>query len=794
MANNSNNPKTPEQQTAVMMKSILEQLGYLNNTFGDMRNTLDEIAVNGSKERDRLTNAMSKVLESLGKLGPEIRVAMKEAKNSEDILDALNKALHGNRDSAQGSNKQQEEISPILKNLLDSVENINTENEVRIVALMKLMQDNQTDYKASFTTLGDRITKSIEEANQALINNTNSSNKSTKNLLGNKEDRDRIAQKGFLDKLSTMFANSKPVKSAKNALVNFLEIGLLNAASQTNSNFKRKLYIGMVKAGVPDMVVSALGLVIASAFAGPMLKKLVGGQAGKTAGSVVPKIFGGKGGKWAQWQKNYARDLRNARFATTGTNATSNVMAVKEAYAGTYRTATVGGKAVTQGVKGARTMATAAKVGKGLMGGAKALTGGLVGYLAGETLGAGANLAVGMGANAKVAHGLSGAGQGAIYGATLGSVIPGLGTAVGAGVGAAVGGVAGLIKGHYVEQEKKQLESNKLQKEQLKETKEQKGFWQKLKFWEKDKEKEKKKEENDPRANYLRTFDSGGFNPTNAGSNNGDKSNYTRPDYAFNGDLYNGKRAQTSAYNRATVDAGLSKNPYYSHLGAKSSGANRLYKVANTFNTDSKWVQNGMLQSFNAFLASPQGKKWVNKVSITSGTKVRGGAHSRLGDHDGGIGLDFDISGYRKGSKEYKAIMSSLNKDMQSFGLKTIWNTKGHYDHIHATASGADLEKRLSYRYATDSKGRQALIDTNTKKVIGKYDADASNNFSDYKINSDIEKKGSTGYRPYLPANTKKNNKEAKMSFNDVTGNESYTAMATRGTMTIGTGAVCMPS
>lgn len=96
---------------------------------------------------------------------------------------------------------------------------------------------------------------------------------------------------------------------------------------------------------------------------------------------------------------------------------------------------------------------------------------GIPGLVGGLALDWGANKAVDMGANASLAHGISGAGQGAITGAILGSWIPVLGTAAGAGVGAVIGGIAGIIKG-FREDTK---EHNKAMEDNAKKSE---GFWQ----------------------------------------------------------------------------------------------------------------------------------------------------------------------------------------------------------------------------------------------------------------------------------------------------------------------------
>ena len=66
---------------------------------------------------------------------------------------------------------------------------------------MEQTKDYHSEFKASFIALGDKITKAIEDANQALIANNISNEKSNKNLLSNKDDRDRMSQKRFFDKL-----------------------------------------------------------------------------------------------------------------------------------------------------------------------------------------------------------------------------------------------------------------------------------------------------------------------------------------------------------------------------------------------------------------------------------------------------------------------------------------------------------------------------------------------------------------------------------------------------------------
>lgn len=125
-----------------------------------------------------------------------------------------------------------------------------------------------------------------------------------------------------------------------------------------------------------------------------------------------------------------------------------------------------------KGASNASNASKALRVGKIATGAVK----GIGGLVAGLALEAGANKAVDLGANAKLAHGLSGAGQGAITGAMLGSVIPVIGTGVGAAIGTVVGGLSGVIKGHFIDQRKKQDELLMIQNEN-------KGFWKNLLDW-----------------------------------------------------------------------------------------------------------------------------------------------------------------------------------------------------------------------------------------------------------------------------------------------------------------------
>ena len=709
--NNNKNPKTPEQHTATLMKQILDQLGYLNNTFGDVRATLDGIASQNADEKSRLTNAMSRMLDSLNKLGPEFRVAMKEAQSSSDILDALNNALNDGAKNGSNTAKDNGLSNPILQELVNSVKELDNNNEVRATAILNSLRDTRIDYTSSFQTLGETISNSITDAKTAIIDNSKSLKKSEA-----EKDAERLKERNLLDRLEGVIAGSKPVRSLKNTAKNFIDFSLLNNASTTKSELRRRIDLMLVKSGASELIVdimatAILGLVFRG-VGGKLASKVLGGV-GKGAGKTASKgLFGGfakRPQKWTLEQKNYARDLRNARFATNGTNATSNVLAVKESYSGMYRTANVGGKMMTQNaanaLKAGKTVSLAGKIGKGALSLGKAATGGLIGLLAGEALGASANFATGLGADARVAHGISGAGQGALYGASIGSVIPGLGTAVGAGIGAVVGLIGGIIKGNS-EKKKQDQALGKKQIELLEEIRDG-------------------KEEEEKKGWFGNLF---GGNKDDDSNGNGNNSNggkggkggkkvgrsiygaiHGKPVKVTGGLDTGGFRVNTDNTDRTTVNRYLANNNSYMHL-QKGAGYNTLYGVdAGSFATDSMYVNKGTLKTFEQFLLSSEGKKYQGLLSISSGTSTKNGPHKKGGDHNGGMALDLIFTNVKaRNDKNY----TQLREDLEKFGVRQVnyeVDKKGGNMHVHVAPKKEDIEGNADAVLEKDKKGNYTL-------------------------------------------------------------------------------------
>ena len=667
--------RTPEQHTASMLKDMLNQLGYLNNTFGDVRNTLNNIATNDIAERKRLTDMMSRVLESLGKLGPEFRVAMKEANSSEDILNTFNKALHGNGGASADNN-----TNSLLRELIDSIGEVQLDSKEHTKAMMEQTKDYHSEFKASFIALGDKITKAIEDANQALIANNISSEKSNRNLLSNKDDRDRMSQKRFFDKLGKIIIGSKPAKEAKNALTNLMDISFLYSASQAKTEFGQKMYIALAKGGFSKLLLDAFGAIIGTAIGG------------FTLGKLIPKGLGRFAtGGWSNLQKNYARDLRNARTATklpgNITNPLSRQMDVKQTYS-RYRTSQVGNKLMTPKAgkifQAGKTLATAGKV---VGSGAKFAVGGLGGLVAGLIATPLANFAVDNGANPYLAHGLSGA--------TIGASIGVAGGPVGAAIVGGIGLIGGLIKGYFVSQEKKQNELLKVQKEHLKEfqdSKTSKG-WNPFK---KDKKDDKKS------------------TPVSVGG--------TLATASF--------RVDTDNSNRATVDYYLSRNPNYINLNSKEAGLGTYFDIRNTngnlddFPNDSTYVNKGTLGSLLKFLDSPEGKQYKNKIYVTSGTSTLSSRHIKNGDHNGGLALDLVLKGLYNNPEEnakFKSALMNYNK-RNGYYTQVIHediNTSNEHHHIGISNKGAKDNFNYKSSAQENSVGTTNIISSaSTKRPV----------------------------------------------------------------------------
>lgn len=664
--------RTPEQQTALMLKDMLNQLGYLNNTFGDVRNTLNNIAANDIAERNRLTDMMSRVLESLGKLGPEFRVAMKEATSSEDILNTFNKALHGNGGASADNN-----TNSLLRELIDSIGEVQLDSKEHTKAMMEQTKDYHSEFKASFIALGDKITKAIEDANQALIANNISNEKSNKNLLSNKDDRDRMSQKRFFDKLGKIIIGSKPAKEAKNALTNLMDVSFLYSASQAKTEFGQKMYVALAKGGFSKLLLDAFGAIIGTAIGG------------FTLGKVIPKGLGRFATSgWSNLQKNYARDLRIARNATKlpgdSTNPLSRTMDVKQTYS-RYRTAQVGDKLMTPKAgkifQAGKTLATAGKV---VGSGAKFAVGGLGGLVAGLIATPLANFAVDNGANPYLAHGLSGA--------TIGASIGVAGGPVGAAIVGGIGLIGGLVKGYFVSQEKKQNELLKVQKEHLKEVQDSKS--------------------------------GKGWNPF------GKNKKKTTP-VSVGGTLATSSfRVDTDNSNKATVDYYLSGNPNYINLNSKEAGLGTYFDIRNNngvltdFPNDSTYVNKGTLGSLLNFLDSPEGKQFKNKIYVTSGTSTLSSPHVKNGDHNGGLALDLVLKELYNNPEENAKFHSALMEYNKRNGYYTQVlheDVKKGNEHHHIGISDKGAKDNFNYKNSTqeNSVGNTNIIsNAGTKKSV----------------------------------------------------------------------------
>lgn len=663
--------RTPEQQTALMLKDMLNQLGYLNNTFGDVRNTLNNIAANDIAERNRLTDMMSRVLESLGKLGPEFRVAMKEATSSEDILNTFNKALHGNGASADNN------TNSLLRELIDSIGEVQLDSKEHTKAMMEQTKDYHSEFKASFIALGDKITKAIEDANQALIANNISNEKSNKNLLSNKDDRDRMSQKRFFDKLGKIIIGSKPAKEAKNALTNLMDISFLYSASQAKTEFGQKMYVALAKGGFSKLLLDAFGAIIGTAIGGFTLSKLMPKGLGKFATNG-----------WSNLQKNYARDLRNARTATKlpgdSTNPLSRQMDVKQTYS-RYRTSQVGNKLMTpKAAKVFQAGKTLANAGKVVGSGAKFAVGGLGGLVAGLIATPLANFAVDNGANPYLAHGLSGA--------TIGASIGIAGGPVGAAIVGGIGLIGGLVKGYFVSQEKKQNELLKVQKEHLKEVQDSKS--------------------------------GKGWNPFG-------KNKKKPTPVSVGGTLATSSfRVDTDNSNKATVDYYLSGNPNYINLNSKEAGLGTYFDIRNKngvltdFPNDSTYVNKGTLGSLLNFLDSPEGKQFKNKIYVTSGTSTLSSPHTRNGDHNGGLALDLVLKDLYNNPDENAKFHSALMKYNKRNGyytqvLREDVNKENEHHHIGISDKGAKDNFNYKSSAQENSVGTTNIISSaGTKRPV----------------------------------------------------------------------------
>ena len=436
--------------------------------IGRLEDYIDSIRDDGAVfEIQNLSKEVQEILRDLTKL---IDQTVKGDIPTQQELKELQKAFYSYIQSSQTTTKETRNyvsqmfsqlfvrIDKLDKNRLAHSFNANLSNMVRSGVLDVNKKSAEKNILAQLLKAGfvSPLTKSVETFQDKLMS-----------FLNIEKSQEKTKRRQFTEDLVEGLSRSKFFGGA---LTDLIRLGTLFVASW----LKNKGTLGKVLA----VALVAAGPVIGAALAGFITKALLGGLA-KLGGLLLTAVFTPV--RWLGRQiGNWVRQIIATIWKSSAVNATSRALSsskdsliinpatnkpIKLDEAGKLVTTT--GRPLTQATvkTGVSYGAKALTLGKGLVGG----VGGILGSLALDSL---SYAAVDRGVDPRLAHGISGAGQGAITGAFIGSIVPVIGTAVGAAIGGVVGGLTGLIKGHYDRQEQ-------LQEDSLKELKKknENSFW-----------------------------------------------------------------------------------------------------------------------------------------------------------------------------------------------------------------------------------------------------------------------------------------------------------------------------